>query len=146
MRNTAEDVPLQPWQLEGESETEKFLCGMQNGEYAWEMWGIHKGILSEKLARRGSRYRNEGNVSVNNVREMGCSVICWIRAPRGLDHTRALVNTVMNLRVARKRAVPCEWMLTSEWFFSVKLVSCGFSALDVLCMKLLCIHLPDGIV
>jgi len=37
-----------------------------------------------------------------NIRERGCDVVDWIHLSQNRDRWRAIVNTVMNLRVPQK--------------------------------------------
>jgi hypothetical protein len=56
------------------------------------------GKLEEKEPLRGPRHRWEGNIKMD-LREIGLGGVDWIDLAQDRDRWRALVNTVMNLRV-----------------------------------------------
>jgi len=51
-----------------------------------------------KIAVSRPRRRWENNIRMD-LRQIGCEDVDWIHLPQDRDHWRAVVNTVMNLRV-----------------------------------------------
>jgi hypothetical protein len=72
--------------------------------YAWErnVYRVFMGKLEGKrpLGRRRRRWEDEIRM---DFREIGWGSVDWIQLAQDMDRWRALVNTVMNLRVLAPR-------------------------------------------
>jgi len=66
-----------------------------------ERKGVHKVLVGKpegKRPLRRARHRWEDNIKMD-IKYVGCGGMDWMELPLDRDRWRALVNTVMNLRV-----------------------------------------------
>ena len=74
----------------------RHIARMGKGEvYTGFCWGKSEG--KRPLGRHRRRWKD--NIKME-IQEVGCGVVDWIELVQGTDRWRALVNAVMNLRVA----------------------------------------------
>ena len=59
-----------------------------------------------KRALGRPRRRWEDNIKMD-LQDVGCGIMDWVKLAQGRDRWRALVNTVMNLRVPQKAGNFC---------------------------------------
>jgi hypothetical protein len=66
--------------------------------------GVHRVLVGKSEALRRPRRRWEDNIKMD-FQEVGGGFGEWVELARNRDRWRALVNTVMNLRVPKMRGI-----------------------------------------